>query len=442
MFTHPSRVCNTSTCYWIVVIIVLESVIGQTFVSKNLSSSPLPLYINCSHMSPSGNFYIVTEFLPIPVKNPLLEQHQLSQYPWTSYITRTPQSSQNKAPLFRRSSQPQFRSQSVLLDPSKSKVVTSSSDHLKSTSKCRDLIATYMEDNKKVNQSAVIPQRWHSAQTLLTQGLLDSLLRDEIYCQICKQLTQYWLVETTTRENDAYRRGWELLSFVIHTFAPSKDLALYLFAKLHTFIENETLDVDVWSAPQFCLDSLCKTVVLPSRKFVPTFHELEAIKLQTSQTIDVHFVYELEDILDESRKNNCGIDPGFSWNHTEMASRRRGGVSLRHSHHKRSKTVTLDSFTSAYEVCKEMLRHLGLLEHSGIFGLYEVQGNLERIVWPDERISDIICKWENYTLEGDKPSEFYLFFKQQIFINPKEELHDEIITLLTYHSVCNGIWGV
>ena len=67
---------------------------------------------------------------------------------------------------------------------------------------------------------------------------------------------------------------------------------------------------------------------------------------------------------------------------------------------------------------------------------------LERIVWPDERISDIICKWENYTLEGDKPSEFYLFFKQQIFINPKEELHDEIITLLTYHSVCNGIWGV
>jgi len=45
------------------------------------------------------------------------------------------------------------------------------------------------------------------------------------------------------------------------------------------------------------------------------------------------------------------------------------------------KTVTLDSFTSAYEVCKEMLRHLGLLEHSGIFGLYEVQGNLGICTW-------------------------------------------------------------
>jgi hypothetical protein len=151
-----------------------------------------------------------------------------------------------------------------------------------------------MEDNKKVNQNTVMPQRWHTAQKLLSIGLHNSLLKDEIYCQICKQLTQHSPTETTTREkyvraililpnstfvSDAYRRGWELLSFVIHTFAPSKDLEFYMYAKLCTLIDTEKLGVDVWSVPQFCIDSLCKTVTKTSRKFVPTFHELEVIKV-------------------------------------------------------------------------------------------------------------------------------------------------------------------
>jgi len=55
------------------------------------------------------------------------------------------------------------------------------------------------------------------AQSILQVPLANSDLRDEVYCQLCKQVMNH-----PRQEN--MERGWELLSFCTETFAPSQKL--------------------------------------------------------------------------------------------------------------------------------------------------------------------------------------------------------------------------
>jgi hypothetical protein len=69
--------------------------------------------------------------------------------------------------------------------------------------------------------------------------------------------------------------------------------------------------------------------------------------------------------------------------------------------------------------------------------ILETQFRPERSIWPDERICDIISKWEIYkksiTGKGVTVS-FAFLFKQQIFLmDEKVEIAD--VSILAYHQV-------
>ena len=59
------------------------------------------------------------------------------------------------------------------------------------------------------------------AQDLLSQGLATPEVRDEVYCQIIKQLAQNPNPSST-------QKGWKLMEFCLQTFAPGDDFANYL----------------------------------------------------------------------------------------------------------------------------------------------------------------------------------------------------------------------
>ncbi|KAF9179838.1 hypothetical protein BGZ51_006630 [Haplosporangium sp. Z 767] len=82
---------------------------------------------------------------------------------------------------------------------------------------------------------------------LIKKGLDHGELRDEIYVQLCKQLT-----ENPSREGSI--KGWHLFTILLITFAPSKNLHDYLASFLNQHTTTSLYPIPVMA--QHCLDLL------------------------------------------------------------------------------------------------------------------------------------------------------------------------------------------
>ncbi|KAH9163943.1 MyTH4 domain-containing protein [Lactarius sanguifluus] len=86
--------------------------------------------------------------------------------------------------------------------------------------------------------------RLEEARWLLGEGLANGELRDEIYCQVMKQLTNNPNASGCFVGTAAFR-GWQLLCVLLVTFPPSKNFEPYLHAFLsqHTGMTQGRVDV-------------------------------------------------------------------------------------------------------------------------------------------------------------------------------------------------------
>ena len=107
------------------------------------------------------------------------------------------------------------------------------------------------------------------AQDVLQKGLDEPALRDEIYAQIMKQLSN-------NPNSTSIAKGWQMLCMAVGTFPPSSEFELYLLNFLQERGEQQGAAVRQYAS--FSLRTLDGMLVTGPSGFVPAVEEIQAYK--------------------------------------------------------------------------------------------------------------------------------------------------------------------
>ncbi|KAK7045719.1 hypothetical protein VNI00_007552 [Paramarasmius palmivorus] len=121
--------------------------------------------------------------------------------------------------------------------------------------------STSLNSSTSSNNHLLDEERW-----LLGEGLTHGELRDEIYCQVMKQLTK-------NPNPESVFKGWQFICVLLITFPPSKNFETYLqsFIQQHTMQHESRIDI----MAKFCLRRLATISKKGPRGKPPSMAEIE-----------------------------------------------------------------------------------------------------------------------------------------------------------------------
>ncbi|XP_036093884.1 unconventional myosin-VIIb isoform X3 [Rousettus aegyptiacus] len=221
---------------------------------------------------------------------------------------------------------------------------------------------------------------------IVIYAILRPSLRDEIYCQICKQLTENFKMSSLAR-------GWILLSLCLGCFPPSERFMKYLL----NFIGEGPAGYG-----PFCAERLRRTYANGVRTEPPTWLELQAVK--SKKHIPIHVILVT-------------------------------GESL---------TVTIDSASISQEVCLHIARKLGLTDHLGFSLQVAVYDKFWSLGSGREHVMDAIGQCEQLAQErgeSERQSPWRLYFRKEFFTPWHDPSEDAVSTELIYRQVLHGVWS-
>ncbi|KAJ8726175.1 hypothetical protein PYW07_000873 [Mythimna separata] len=219
---------------------------------------------------------------------------------------------------------------------------------------------------------------------IIGHGIIRKELRDEIFCQLCKQLTN-------NPSKVSHARGWILLSLCVGCFPPSERFVKYLRA----FIRSGPPGY----AP-YCEGRLVRTFKNGPRTQPPSWLELQATKNKKPMLLTVT-------LMDENMK-----------------------------------TVQSDSASNAEEICQQIAESIGLTDSFG-FSLYiTLYDKVLSLGSEGEHIMDAISQCEQFAKEQGTPEKnapWRLFYRKEVFTPWHNPADDPVATNLIYHQVTKGV---
>uniref|UniRef100_A0A8C0FAC6 Myosin VIIB n=1 Tax=Bubo bubo TaxID=30461 RepID=A0A8C0FAC6_BUBBB len=219
---------------------------------------------------------------------------------------------------------------------------------------------------------------------IIGNAILRPDIRDEIYCQICKQLTE-------NSNRSSYARGWILLSLCLGCFPPSDTFVKYLLNFIH--------HGPTGYAP-YCAERLRRTYVNGARTEPPSWLELQATKQKKPIMFNVTLM---------------------------------NGQSI---------TVPADSASTAKEICQFIADKTKLKDVFG-FSLYiAVFDKVWSLGGGRDHVLDAISQCEQLVKERgthERNAPWRLYFRKEIFTPWHNSQEDPISTDLIYHQVIRGI---
>ncbi|XP_024389138.1 uncharacterized protein [Physcomitrium patens] len=120
--------------------------------------------------------------------------------------------------------------------------------------------------------------KFKHAYQILSAGISRPDLRDEIYCQLCRQ-TNYIMNEVQEK------KGWELLLLCCSSFPPSKDFLPALEGHFQQVAIGAVKGFKGDEQAQRCLERLQRVAKSGSRYFLPAPDEIEAIRVRSMHTM-------------------------------------------------------------------------------------------------------------------------------------------------------------